>query len=536
MTVKGVEASLGSSLGGRLVAGTLIGIGGLLTTYAVAKYQDELRKLKQTLSLKLASNNILDKSYLGKDLEYVLDFELKIKKLKEELPKDRLPLLSSLIGQYIELVNTQNSHSLSNFRRAIDGLLDLPYKFHEPIEEKVFTDIKKMISYDYPQIDRLINNYIDELTLFINDGIAKPNPLLLLGPAGVGKTRLVNEILSTRLNLPVYSVSFAEFKTENELYGDRNADFCDDFNEGLLFRVLVHASRENDGKGPVIVFFDDICTAFSPETTYPNEKIILEWLTKTLDPALEEIKSELFDRYALSKGVTLKLRNFIFIAAANSDHFLKTKAIQSRLSSRIEFKPMTEEKKIEIARDYSEELEKKKIEAILTSPLEDDQKKLKMQKVVLSEQDKKSIEQIARMDLFPGVRAMLDTIKKWYASKQTGSDFDIGLHSVKMASVQNSSKNFVPGYATYSSTLPMVAPSPDQHDEEHELSQLIFKKLSLTDESKQLKMLKSLFQAGLLNERQYSLLYELCGQNDEKEEKLEKEERPENINRSKKGI
>lgn len=501
MITNGIEAGA-SNLGARIIGSTIFG---LLATYALTQYQDELRAFMQSISLNLARKKFLDKRYLGVDLEYIVDFESRIKELKGRIPEDRMKTLLSLMVHYIRLLN-QREHSLflNNFRHGIEALFDLPYEFHDPIDEELIAEVKKTVSFDYPQIEDQINNYIDQLTQYINDkSNPKPNPLLLLGPPGVGKTRLVKEIILKGLKVPVYYVSFAESQVM-QLEEEPRANLCNDYNEGVIFKALRHASKHNNHKGPVIIFIDDICTAFTKDKELYDEQKILSWLTPTLDPDLKVVTSHLFDKYTQGKGISLDMDNCLFIAAANSDHFLKTEGMQRRLRSRIIFPNMTLEKKTEIARKYSEKLEQIKVESInKRTDLKEDRKEREIEKITLTAEDKKAIDLIAQIDPYPGAGTMIDTINKWYASKKVGSDFNIQSYYDRITRNMNHSESFTPGYTAFSSNASADPARTENNSEENALEQLL-KKLSLADMGEKEKFLNSLLKAGIISQSQFT--------------------------------
>ena len=143
---------------------------------------------------------------------------------------------------------------MNNFRQGINSLFDLSIDAHKPIDEITKNRLKATVTHDYPQVEVGMNTFVDQLIDYINDRDAnpKPNPLLLMGPTGVGKTRLVEDILCKGSNLHVHKVSLANLTSE-QLAGDESANLCNKYNEGIIFRAVVEAVR-NNREGPVIIF------------------------------------------------------------------------------------------------------------------------------------------------------------------------------------------------------------------------------------------------------------------------------------------
>lgn len=434
-------------------------------------YPTETQAFKNQTLIKLVTSGIMDISRLSDDLRYILDFDKKMAQVDGTLPEDRKEALLCLISHYIRLLNEkQSSQYLLRFRQAMNSLFDLSIDFHEPIDEQVKIDLQSIVSRDYPQVHAEINIFIEQLVQFINnkDLNPKPNPLLLLGPAGVGKTRLVEEILSVKLNLHVFKVSLANLRSA-QLAGDKSANLCNDYNEGIILSAIVKAARSQK-RAPVVVFLDDIDAAFTKGGKKVEESEIISWLTANLDPDLEEVVSELFDRYRNAEhninGIGISSKNIIFIAAANSPHFVLTEGLQRRLRSRIVFPAMTVEKKVEIANDYSAALESAAQKAVQDGTVDNRVKAVKhkagknwlnsteyqteLAKVTLSEAEKAQVEQIARRDRYPGAGTMKDTINKWWAAKCGKVKFDInGYYQTLEANSQDTlvkQPTFTPGF------------------------------------------------------------------------------------------
>ncbi|MBS0287012.1 MAG: AAA family ATPase [Proteobacteria bacterium] len=438
------------------------------------KYPNEVRSFTNQKLIALVKSEWIDKGRLNDDIRYILEFDERMAQVEKTLSKERKEALSCLIKHYVRLLNEgQSSQFLNNFRQGINLLFDLTIDFHEPIKDEVKRRLKETVSHDYPQVDVDINVFIEQLAQYINDRESnpKPNPLLLIGPPGVGKTRFVEEILSAGLNLPVFRFSFAKERSEH-LAGEKNANLCNKFDEGVIVQALVKAVR-NKKRAPVVIFLDDICAAFTKEGNKVEESKIISWLTEVLDPDLEEVTLELFNRYSTAEhtinGLKISPADFVFVVAANSEHFVLTEGLQRRLRSRVRFPAMTEDKKIEIAQTHSENLERKA-------------------KVKLSESDKAEVRQIAIRDPYPGAGTMKDTINKWYAAKKGGDKFNIEAYYQRL---EESSKSvvtkapmmFTPGFDGQRAQAEL---SIDQ------LSELLNQRLSMADPKQREEFIRKL--------------------------------------------
>ncbi|MBS0287957.1 MAG: ATP-binding protein [Proteobacteria bacterium] len=466
------------------------------------QYPNEARSFKNEGLLKLVKSKWVDINSLNEDLKYLFEFDDKMNRLRSELTADKQNALLSLIANYIRLLNEgQSTQFLTNFRQAINSIFDLCIEFHEPIEDEVKEELKKAVSHDYPQVQADINAFVEQLVQYINNPTLnpKPNPLLLIGPPGVGKTRLVEDILQKGLNLHVYRASLANLKNE-QLTGDKAANLCNEYNEGIVFSAVVQASRQKR-RAPVIVFLDDICAAFTKGGKKVEESAVISWLTQTLDPELEEILSTVFNRYSTSshkvEGVAIPATDVIFIAAANSAHFVLTEGLQRRLRSRVVFPAMTQEKKQEIAILHANELEQKAIQAVQDGTLDRRIEKLKekagtawqtsaecereLAKVKLTTQEKEYVKFIATRDPYPGAGTLKDTLNKWYAAKKGGAQFDIEAYyqrlDEKPEDILTKSATFVPGFAAQAASM-------------DELTALLANQLALFDEPKRAELVQ----------------------------------------------
>ncbi len=466
------------------------------------QYPNEARSLKNEGLLKLVKKNYVDVSSLNEDLRYVVEFDEKMKRMATTLSEDKQTALLALMTNYIRLLNEgQSTQFLTNFRQAINSLFDLNIGFHEPIDDEVKEGLKKTVSHDYPQVEADINAFIDQLVQYINNPTLnpKPNPLLLIGPPGVGKTRLVDEILRKGLNLHVYRASLANLKNE-QLAGDKAANLCNEYNEGIVFSAIVQASRQQR-RAPVVVFLDDICAAFTKGGKKVEESAVISWLTETLDPDLKEIVSTVFNRYSTAshkvEGVAMDANNVIFIAAANSAHFVLTEGLQRRLRSRVVFPAMTQDKKQEIAMSYMDELEHNALIALQEGSLDRRIAKLKekagkawlssadyekeVAKLRLSEQEKTVVKFIATRDPYPGAGTMKDTINKWYAAKKSGSQFDIEAYYKRL---EESQEDIAANPVTFLPSFNAQTASVDA------LSDLLAKQLAILDDDKRQAILE----------------------------------------------
>ncbi len=421
---------------------SLMLIGGVLGNY-LSRYDEIARGFVQSSALKVARERLIHRNRLSDDLRYVLDFEDKLEYLGPKLPEERVKILLSLITHYTRLLNqNQSSAFLNNFRQGIERLFDLPYEFHLHIDDDTVQSLKKKVTKDYPQVHVLVNNFIDQLAQYLKypNANPKPNPLLLLGPAGVGKTRLVEELITKELGLSFYRVSLANTRMA-QLAGESNANLCNNYFEGVLFEALVHASRNNHGRAPVVVFFDDICSAFTKGAPKIEEQEVVTWLTEVLDPDRSYVLSKVYNRYVSSKnpqeGLKLKLSDFIFMAAANSNHFLLTPGMERRLQSKVTFPPMSVTQKKAIAIDYVKSLEQKSTQVVEAEKLLSDVlKKDALRKVTLTVADLTLVQALAQRDPFPGAGTMKDAINKWYASKKADTVFDYGDYYDKLMPIQ----------------------------------------------------------------------------------------------------
>lgn len=477
-------------------------VGFAALTFFCYQYPNEARSFKNQGLINLVKNKWLDIDKLNEDLRYLLEFDKKMNSMEAVLTADKKNALLSLIVNYIRLLNEgQSTQFLNNFRQAINSLFDLAIPFHEPIEDEVKEALKKTVSHDYPQVAADINTFIDQLVQYINNPRLnpKPNPLLLIGPPGVGKTRLVKDLLQNGLNLHVYHASLANLKNE-QLAGDKAANLCNEYNEGIVFSAIVQAARKQ-GRAPVVVFLDDICAAFTKGGKKVEESAVISWLTQTLDPELEEIVSTVFNRYSTAshkvEGVAIPASDVIFVAAANSAHFVLTDGLQRRLRSRVVFPAMTQEKKQEIALSHANELEQNAIQAVLEGSLDRRIGKLKekagkawqtsadceteLAKVKLSEQERAYAQFIAKRDPYPGAGTMKDTLNKWYSAKKGGSQFDIEAYYQRL---EKPHEDLMTKPATYVPQFNAQTASMD------ELSTMLEKQLAFLDEGSRNELLK----------------------------------------------
>ena len=164
---------------------------------------------------------------------------------------------------------------------------------------------------------------------------------------------------------------------------------------------------------------------------------MISWLTKILDEALTNVESEIYNKYGTAefpiKGIKISSKDVIFVAAANSNHFVLTDGLKRRLRSSIAFPAMTLEKKREIATAHADELEQKSVAAVLAGTLEPRIEALKLkaganwqtsaayqnelQRVRLSVEEKAQVQFIATRNPFPSASTMKDTINKWYGKR-----------------------------------------------------------------------------------------------------------------------
>ncbi|MGD9593068.1 MAG: AAA family ATPase [Candidatus Berkiella sp.] len=470
------------------LASTTIGVGAAVVAFISYQYPNETRALKNQALIELATSKWLSIGRLNDDLKYLIEFDQRMASVGSTLPEDRREALLVLITHYARLLNEgQSTQYLNNFRQGINSLFDLSIEFHEPIEDENKDALKQTVTQDYPQVEADINAYVDQLVQYINNPRLnpKPNPLLLVGPAGVGKTRLVEDILSKGLDLHVYRTSLANKKSE-QLAGEEQANLCNKINEGVVFSAVVDATRSKK-RAPIVIFLDDICAAFTKGGQKVEESTTISWLTELLDPELQGVTSPIYNRYGTAKhqinGIVIPAEDIILIAAANSTHFVLTEGLQRRLRSRIAFPPMTLEKKQEIAKSYSEELEQKAVQAVQDGTLDNRVGRLKrdagelwsssteceneLKKVRLTNEEKKFIEQLAKRDPYPGAGTMKDTINKWYAAKKAGSKFDVEAYYQRLEANSEDTLNsatFLPAFgAAKTASVDELAAALNKH-------------------------------------------------------------------------
>lgn len=454
------------ALEGALGAGIVraLGLAGGALGIAAVAYRDELKAWAKEGLLFAARNSQTLRTLLDDDLRFILDSEDKFAKIELLLPIDQKIIFFNLMTHYLTLVKQgQSSSSLIRFRTAVNTLLSFPRTRHAIIPEATVIKLKSKIQEDYPDNQEDICTYIDQLVLFINDRqnnipAHKPNPLLLLGPAGVGKTRFIQELIAEELEIPIHFAIIANQGTQF-LEGEVRANLCNGYVEGVLYCALQEAARSKYKTLPVIVFFDDICAAFAKSTERSTQQEAMSWLTKTFDPANQSFVSHLFDNYIDAhgdiNGITFQSDDFIFICAANSPHFMLTEGLQRRLRSKITFHDLTPEKKKSILLAYTTKL---KSEYAITLSTEDEEQLLK----------------IAEIDPYPGAATMIDTINKWFANKRCGSQFNIeryytSLGTQEVSLVHQAEDNaYLPAYAASKHSRPAIAArSTDVVDDSH---------------------------------------------------------------------
>lgn len=501
---------------GRMFGGAILG---LAVTVAATQFQEEIRSFKNYRLIDSYRGGWISKETLGEDLYYIIKFEEDFALKQATIPEQRKLALFTLMTHYTRLLNeAQQSQYLSNFRQGIELLFDLPTGFCNPVSEESLQSLKTQIQHDYPEISSQIINFIDQLEQYITDSEnnPKPNPLLLLGEPGVGKTRLMEEVISKKLNIPVHRISLANL-TQAELNGDENVNLCNQYNEGVLIKGLVEAARKNRGRAPVIIFFDDICAAFTKDVAKEvKEQEILTWLTTVLDPERRTIPSKMYNRYSTNNhrinNIDIELDKFIFVAAANSTHFVLTQGMEDRLRSKITFPPISTDKKKEIAKTYSRQLEQRALASIRNK--NQNRKSQAEIKATINKEDAAAVEEIARLDTFPGARTLKSTIDKWYTAKKAGTPFDIKAHYDRL---NQDARSLHQNTAPPPQILPAFqqrrdeddglrrrtvdAQPTDSSDQVDMVTQLIAKKLNLGDNREEnIRKLQALVQAGILDQ------------------------------------